>query len=75
MINGFAYQDIVAYFANLYWGIIGPAFAGIFRAMGYYIYDQDHTVMDYYGYNAAYWFDFLMIPMRKSYTDFFGYSS
>eukprot|EP00347_Sterkiella_histriomuscorum_P018108 403346757 len=75
MIKGFKYDDVVAYFANLYWGILSPSIAGLFRAAGYYIYDQDPTAMDLEDYNPRYWFDFLMIPTRKQYTDFFGYSS
>ena len=39
MITGFKYDDIVAYFANLYWGVISPTLAGLYRAVGYYLYD------------------------------------
>lgn len=75
MIKSMKLEDAVAYFANQLWSVFSPTFAGAFKAMGYFIYNIDTASNDAEEYYPTYWFDFLMIPTRKTYTDFFGYSS
>ena len=58
----FKLDDFAVAFANLYWGVISPTFAGLFTALGEFIYVSTKDASDYFGYDAAYWFDFLMIP-------------
>ena len=38
-LKSFKTEDLVACFANLYWGVIAPTFAGLYTAVGQFIYD------------------------------------
>lgn len=77
MIKSLKYDDAAAFFGNFYWGLVSPLIAGFSNAFGYYIYNSQDALtqaaFDTWGYTPAYWFDYLMVPVRETYTEFFGY--
>ncbi|CDW76638.1 UNKNOWN [Stylonychia lemnae] len=75
MLAGFKYQDIVAFFSNFYWSALSPVLAGLNSVIAQAIYDQDPAAMTLANKGVNYWYDSFMIPMKLSYTTFFGYES